>query len=231
MRGGASERVPGSFGLSSFFAPCWGRCCVFCLLTDSLTQPFPVRNRGGGVRISDRSGLGARRPGSRGSRAALPTDIEQRLAWPATFGRASQAPTPRSLILRLANALVRLAAVAADHRPRTRLKDGVLDAGRPAARRADEHDVRVVQRRLEVDHATLRDADARARAACFGVALQDVDALDDDLVLVGEGAEHLALLALVLARDHDHGIAGREVEPAALGFQLVAKHLEDLRSE
>src|SRR6266851_2258436 len=123
MRGTASERVPGSFGLSSFLAPCCGRCRVFCL----------------------------------------------------------------SLILRLANALVRLAAVAADHRPRTRLEDGVLDTGRPAARRADEHDVRVVQRRLEVDHATLRDADARARAAGLRMALQDVDALDHDLVLVGEG--------------------------------------------
>src|SRR6266849_7496330 len=40
MRGGASERVPGSFGLSSFLAPCWGRFCVFCLLTSLLTQPF-----------------------------------------------------------------------------------------------------------------------------------------------------------------------------------------------
>src|SRR5256885_10858136 len=96
------------------------------------------------------------------------------------------------LVLRLAHALVGLAAVAADDGPRTRLQARVLDARRPAARRADEHDVRVVERRLEVDHATLRHADARPRAAGLGVALQDVDALDDDLVLVGGRAQHLA---------------------------------------
>jgi len=57
------------------------------------------------------------------------------------------------------------------------------------------------------------------------VALQDVDALDDDLVRVGDGAQHLALLALVLARDDDHRIAGREIEPAAFGMCLVPEHL------
>src|SRR5207302_11307120 len=39
--------------------------------------------------------------------------------------------------------------------------------------------------------------------------------------------------ALVIACDHDHGIARRKLEPAALGLLFVSQHfgLEDLRGE
>src|SRR5207245_8299825 len=105
------------------------------------------------------------------------------------------------------------------------LEDDVLGPRRPRARRADEHDVRVIERCLEVDDAALRDADAAPRPTRLRVALEDVDALDHDLVLVGECAQDLARLALVLARDDDHGVAGRKVEPAALRLFFVSEHL------
>src|SRR5216117_1312240 len=123
--------------------------------------------------------------------------------------------------LRLAHALVGLLAVPADERPSAGLEHGVLGAGRPAAVRAHEHDVGVVERGLEVDDAALRDLDAAAPLARLLVALEDVDALDHDLVLLRDGAQDLALLALVLAGDDDHGVARRELEPLALGLLLV----------
>src|SRR4029077_20860822 len=128
------------------------------------------------------------------------------------------------LRLRLPHALIRLVAVAADQGARARLEDDVLRPRPPRARRADEHHVRVVERRLEVDDATLRDADPSGGAAGLRVALEDVDALDDDLVLVGDRAQDLAGLALVLARRHDDGVAWSKVEPAALWVFFVSKH-------
>src|SRR5216684_73337 len=114
--------------------------------------------------------------------------------------------------------------MAADESTCAGLEDDVFRPRRPRACWADEHHVRVVERRLEVDDSTLRDADAAARAACLRVALEDVDALDHDLVLVGNRAQDLAGLALVLARRHDHRVAGSKVEPAALRCFFVSKH-------
>src|ERR1700674_4544622 len=141
-------------------------------------------------------------------------------------------PCCRSLGLRLAHALIGFAAVPAHQRSGAGLEHDVLGPGRPRTGRAHEHDVRVVERRLEVDDATLRHADATAGLPRLGVALQDVDALDHDLVLVGKCAEHFALLALVLTRGDDDGVAGGEVEPATLGLDFVTKHwLENLRGK
>src|SRR3984893_4193858 len=137
-----------------------------------------------------------------------------------------------SLRLRLAHALVRLATVAAQKRTCSGFQHCVLSAGRLPTRWADQHHVRIVERRFEVDHAALRDVDTTPRLARFLVALQDVHALDNDLVLVRQGAKHLAVLALVLARDDDHRVARGEVEPAALWLLFVLKHLlKDLRGE
>src|SRR5260370_9671088 len=98
-----------------------------------------------------------------------------------------------SLGLRLAHALVRLAAVAAHQGAGAGFEDGVLGAGRARARRAHEHHVRIVQGCLEVDAPTPADSDAAALLSRLRVALQDVDALADDLVLVGAIAPHLPL--------------------------------------
>src|SRR3954447_12123730 len=64
----------------------------------------------------------------------------------------------------------------------------------------DERHVGDVDRTLALDDARLRVGIHRGRAL---VALDDVDALDEDAVALGLGAQDLAGLALVLARDHD----------------------------
>src|SRR5207249_7462681 len=135
--------------------------------------------------------------------AARPTWCRE-LSGPAPSWEPGSLPSPRLLLrLRLAHALVGLAAVAANQHARAGLEDGVLGPRRPSARRADEHHVRVVERRLEVDDPALRDLHAAAALTRLGVPLEDVDALHHDLVLVGDGAQHLALLPLVLAGDDD----------------------------
>src|SRR6266851_2183308 len=147
-----------------------------------------------------------------------------RPSWLVAWASAAAGPWPCSLRLRLLDALVGLVAMPADDDAGAGFEDGVLGPGRPRARRADEHDVRVVERRLEVHDATLGDADSGARAAGLRVALEDVDALDDDLVLVRDRPQDLAGLALVLARGDDYGVAGSKVEPAALRYRFVSKH-------
>src|SRR5690242_12664619 len=137
---------------------------------------------------------------------------------------ATSAPPPL-LCLSLAHSLVRLATVAADESARSGLEYGVLRPRRPPAARADEHDVGVIERRLEVDDAALRDLHPAAALSRLGVALEQVDAFDHDLVLVGKGTQDLALLALVLARDDDHGIARGKLEPASLGLGFVFQHV------
>src|SRR5438067_10345264 len=135
--------------------------------------------------------------------------------------------------LRLSYALVWLAAVPADQRASAGFEHGVLGPRRSAAAGADEHHVGVVERGFEVDDSTLGDLRAAPPRARLGVAFEDVDPLDHDLVIVWDRAQNLALLALVLARDDDHGIAGRKLQPAALRFGLVSQHvlLQDLRGE
>src|SRR5690349_16668016 len=63
-------------------------------------------------------------------------------------------------------------------------------------------DVREVNRGLPADDAALRIARALAL-----MALHHLHALHDDAVLVGHHLQHLALTALVFARQHDDAIA------------------------
>ena len=80
--------------------------------------------------------------------------------------------------------------------------DLVGDAGALAALGADHLDLGGIQSRF-----ALHDAAGLALLAGLDVAGHHVDALHDDLGFAGDGAEHLALLALVLAGQDDNGIA------------------------
>src|SRR5262249_18915609 len=74
------------------------------------------------------------------------------------------------------------------------------DPGRPVGARVDEHDVGGVHRHLLGEPAALRVA-----AAGLEVLVHPVDALDHQLVLVRDHAQHPAGGALVVARHHaDH---------------------------
>src|SRR6476620_6247670 len=81
------------------------------------------------------------------------------------------------------------------------LQDLETDALALARRRVEEHHVRNVDRRFALDHAAGL-AGLRVR---LGVALDDVDVGDDDLV--AGHAHHVTTLALVLAGDDDHLVA------------------------
>src|SRR5262245_4536728 len=80
--------------------------------------------------------------------------------------------------------------------------DAEADAGRLAGRGIGDCDVRDVQRSLFLD-----DAARLTRAARLGVALHDVDALDDDAVLLRQDGADLAGLAAVLAGQDDDVVA------------------------
>src|SRR5690606_1176048 len=80
------------------------------------------------------------------------------------------------------------------------LEHAVPDARGRAALGADQLHVRSVQRGFLLEDAAL-DATLRVRPR---MALDEIDALDDEAVLVGDHAQHAALLAAILARDHLH---------------------------
>src|SRR5215203_4176846 len=89
----------------------------------------------------------------------------------------------------------------------------VLGAAHPDTRRlavlgVQERHVGDVDGTLPFDHADLR---IRARGVRARVPLDDVDALDVDPVLGRLDADDLPGLALVLARDHDHGVVGLQL--------------------
>src|SRR5689334_18775369 len=128
--------------------------------------------------------------------------------------------------------LDRLAAVAADAHPAAVLEDGVPDAGRLLAVRADEHDLADVERLREVEDAALlnlRDAIARALAlAGLGVALGNVDPVDDDRDRsrgrgLPEAGPDLGL-ALGLAARRD-ALLGRRVRQHLVDHALLARVL------
>src|SRR5215218_1285432 len=81
------------------------------------------------------------------------------------------------------------------------LADLDADAGRLAVLGVEQHHVGHVDRPLALDHAGDRVGTAGRRAL---VALDDVEALDEDLVLLAIDAQDTAGLAAVLAGDHDH---------------------------
>src|SRR5437868_4855081 len=93
-----------------------------------------------------------------------------------------------------------------------RLQHHRLLAGRLVALVANEHHVRVAQRRLEVDDAALHHLGAALLGIGALVSLQEVDALDHDLALAGHGAHHHASLATVLSGHDLHGVVFMNVE-------------------
>src|SRR5215207_10016133 len=101
---------------------------------------------------------------------------------------------------------------AGDAGPRPALA-GHADARRTAVVRVDEHDVGDVDRAFLLDDAAdllgaLRVGDLH-RAL---VALDDVQPLDVDALLLGVDAQHLALLAAVLAADDDDLVVATDLE-------------------
>jgi hypothetical protein len=90
-----------------------------------------------------------------------------------------------------------------------------LDAhtGRLAGVRVDQHHVRDVDRALHLDDAAeLLGALGVAQRARLGVALDDVGALDEDLLLARVNPQDAAGLALVLAGDDAHGVVPADLE-------------------
>src|SRR5579871_3202147 len=90
------------------------------------------------------------------------------------------------------------------------LRDGA-DAGRLAARRADEHHVRDRQRCRQVDDAAWDNGAADTRLvldrARTAVLLDDVDVLDDHLAVFRQRLDHAAFLAGVLAAEDVDAVA------------------------
>src|SRR4051794_4385016 len=87
----------------------------------------------------------------------------------------------------------------------------------------DEHDVADVDGALALDDAglTLRRVGQRAL-----VALDDVQALDVDPLLLGVHAEHLARLAAVLAADDDDLVVGTDLQTH--GSEHLRRERDDL---
>ena len=81
------------------------------------------------------------------------------------------------------------------------------DAGRLGAGRADEHDLACVHRGFLHEDAALRSLDVRLR-----VALDLVDAFDDDFAFLRQGLDDLALLAFILAGEDDDRVAFLHVQ-------------------
>src|SRR6476660_1532911 len=95
----------------------------------------------------------------------------------------------------------RLTARAEDAQSRSILEHLGCDALALAGGRVEQHHVGNMDRRFALDHAARLD-DLRVR---LGVALDDVDVRDDDLV--AGHAHHFAALALFLYGYHDHLVA------------------------
>src|SRR5579863_3641683 len=83
----------------------------------------------------------------------------------------------------------------------TVLEEAIADPRRLLRFRIDMGDVRDVNRALFLDDA------ARFAGALLGVALDHVDALDDDAILRAHDTQHLAALALVATAQHDDLVA------------------------
>src|SRR5687767_8972179 len=79
------------------------------------------------------------------------------------------------------------------------------DARLLARLRVDDRDLRDVQRRLFVD-----DAAGLARPTRLLVALDDVETLDVQAVVLGQDLAHAPGLAAVFPAQHDDGVAGAD---------------------
>src|SRR4029077_12666326 len=102
--------------------------------------------------------------------------------------RASRLSTWRRRSYLLPNALVDFAAVHADDRLLSVRQHCLADAGGLVTLVAEEHHVRVGERRLEVDDAALDHLGAALLLVGLAVTLQHIDALDHDLARGGHGA-------------------------------------------
>src|SRR4051812_46789694 len=94
-----------------------------------------------------------------------------------------------------------------------------LDAdARLVAFGVEDHHVRDVDRALALDHTAERGFALRPRHLLrAGVALDHVQALDEDAAVLGVDAQDAAALAAVLARDHLDTVAGADLHRRALG--------------
>src|SRR5918912_2868998 len=101
----------------------------------------------------------------------------------------------------LARHAVAHAVLTADADPRGLLRLGI-----------DEHDVADVDRAFALDDAGLALRRLGQRPL---VALDDVQALDVDPLLLGVHPEHLARLAAVLAADHDDLVVATDLQGVA----------------
>src|SRR5487761_1243901 len=149
------------------------------------------------------------RPGLRCERAAgrpwpaLPPAA--RRSWPARPSSSPQSSwlrRPSSWQLPRATGSQLAPALAADAHLASLLVDRHADPRRLPARRADDRHRRDVQGHELVDDAALVRAGRR-----LGVPLRHVHTLEDHLALGRHRPDHLAAVALVLARPHDHPVA------------------------
>src|SRR5262245_17824097 len=88
------------------------------------------------------------------------------------------------------------------------------DARRLLVLRVHDRHVGDVDRTLLLDHADLR---VRARGVRALMALDHVQAFDEDAILARVGAQDLAGLALVLARDDDDVVLGADLHHSTSG--------------
>src|SRR5205807_5395231 len=151
-------------------------------------------------------------PGSAASAAVPPLPGWRPRSDPSGWERPSRLSTWQRRSYLVPHALVDLAAVHADDRLLSVRQHGLADAGGLVALVADEHHVRVGERRLEVDDAALDHLGATLLLVGLPVTLQHVDALDHDLARGGHGANDHATLATVLAGHDLHGVVAMNVE-------------------
>src|SRR3954463_9057370 len=88
------------------------------------------------------------------------------------------------------------------------------DARRLLVLRVHDRHVGDVDRALLLDHADLRVGTRGVRAL---MALDHVQALDEDLVGLAVDAQHASRLALVLAGDDDHLVVGADLHHSTSG--------------
>src|SRR6202043_4115534 len=176
-------------------------------------------------RRSAGSAPGGSCPGSAASAGVRSRPGWRRRSPPSARERASRLSTWRRRSYLVPHTLVDLAAVHADDRLLSVRQHRLADAGGLVTLVADEHHVRVGERRLEVDDPALDHLGATLLLVGFLVTLQHVDALDDDLARRGHGANHDAALATVLPGHDLHGVVAMNVEMSPRHF------LEHLRRQ
>src|SRR4051795_6199007 len=119
--------------------------------------------------------------------------------------------------------LVQLRARSLGHAVAAAALAGDADARALLRLRIDDLDVADVDGSLSLDHAGLDLRGVREGAL---MALDDVDALDVDPLLLGVHAQHLARLAAVLAADDDDFVVGTDLQ--SHGSEHLRRERDDL---